>query len=226
MFIPNTMPSTLAEMLAFLLPTVEDGLFDSVAYDDDENPTKIVCTQGGNTILEFTVASDKWTITPYTATDTPAIGTSHVFENKPIGVLCRCSGGLYIRADELHNSRIGYLIAAKTSSGKTGFFGCAALTSVGHSFFNGARTVYSTTFGDSTTLALYTHGYNIGCTYTANYPNDRTILSRVPVVGTIGSTDYFTTAFIRSMVQFAETGEQIIGGKKYWCDIQFAVLDE
>ncbi len=219
MYIPNTVPSNLAEMLDFLLPSVQDGLFDSVAYDDAENPAKIVCTQNGNVILEITVnESSQFTFTPYIAEGVSG-GINHTAFFR-IDEAVRCSGGFCFRSNA-QGSPIYYyrFAAAKTDSGKTAFLAYTYM----NNDTNSAAQMYVTCFGDNPELKLY-NGYffavNLGEVH------DRTILSRIPVAGVRGSTGCFTTAFLRTAAQFRETGAQIIGGKQYGCIGQIAILDE
>lgn len=229
MYIPNTIPSTLAEMLAFLTPTVEDGLFDTVAYDDQSSPTKIVCTQDGNTILDVVKAS-YWEFYPYVADGTRA-ATAHCA--KTVGFSAnhnlyskwiRCKGGIVIFSRSVSgtsSSTDSYLAIGKGTNEKTAFFvydgsGDGKLVSI--------KKYYSTCFGDNTALALYSSGWYAQCNCDSA---DRTILTPIPIVGTSGSTDTFSTVFIRSAVQVPENGtQQIIGGKTYGCNYHFAVLDE
>lgn len=225
MYIANTAPSTLAEMLDFLSPTIANNLFDSVAYDDENNPTKIVCTQNNETILEMTVSSGVWTMTPYIASGVAATGGEHVLTSMRWGFAIRCKGGVAFRSTYVQDG-YGYrwYVIAKTSSGKTGF----VLSWSGGTATYGMdyNTLYPSCFGDNTDLDLYAHGYKTTTNYYNNHSYDRTILSRIPVVGIRGSNDYFTTALIRSTLQYIETGEQIIAGKRYGCMDLFAILDE
>lgn len=226
MYSPATVPSTLAEMLDFMQPMVASGLFDSVEYDDAESPTKIVCAQNGETILDMTIDSNnRWTFTPYTATNAPA-NRLHSFCNydaqTDIGLtlskVFRCSGGACFISTN-NSGYYFYYAIGKTSAGKTGF--------VSTKLYNGDFTYtsnryYFVSFGDDTSLKLYNTDYE-----NKGYGRaDRTILRTVPVVGREFSSDYFTTVFIRDVVQFTERGEQIIGGKKYGCIDPFAIEDE
>lgn len=217
MYIPSSVPTTLAAMLEFLQPMVADGFFDSVAYDDAESPSKIVCTQDGETILEMTVNGTSWTFTPYTASGTAAQG-SHVYSGRSLETVFRCSGGAYFLSVSLSSQKYSFIIA-KTSAGKTGFILANQSTN-----FNLAADIvyYPVCFGDDTTLGLY-NGYHVR----SNLVNaDRTILTKLPVVGANGSTDYFTTAFVRNVVQFQETGVQLISGKRYACAYLAAITDD
>ncbi|MBQ8922347.1 MAG: hypothetical protein IJ060_09340 [Oscillospiraceae bacterium] len=223
MYIPNTMPLTLAEMLDFLQPTVEDGLFDSVAYDDADSPTKIVCTQNGNTILDISSANNGhgWYFVPYISAGTAATG----FGVNVLAYTARCKGGVYFRSTNTGGPNYYFtFIIAKTGSGKTGFIQFnSQMIAVGASL---APVLYSRCFGDDTSLSLYTYGYLVACNYTSATVADRTILTKLPVVGARGSTDAFSSVFVRSLFQFVNDGQQSIGGKTYGCIDMFAILDE
>lgn len=229
MFIPNTMPSTLAEMLAFLLPTVEDGLFDSVAYDDDENPTKIVCTHGGDTILEIANANGsppQFRVVPYVAQNTPATGrriTCIVKEDlRDDHYFCmRCKHGIVIVS--VYSTNTYAIAVGKTTSGKTACISCVESRPASVSITEADRQYYTTCIGDNTALSFYTKGVFTHC---SDIASDRTILRKIPVVGERGSTDSFDGLYFRETVQSAQNGAQTIGGKAYGCAGDFAVLDE
>ena len=229
MFIPNTMPSTLAEMLEFLTPCVEDGLFDSVAYDDDESPTKIICTQGGNTILEIADSPSsppQFSVTPFVAQNTPATGnriTCIVKEDlREDHYFCmRCKHGIVIVSVYLS---FAYVIAVgKTTAGKTACISGIENIPASVSITEADRQYYTTCIGDNTALSFYTKGVFTHC---CDMTSDRTILRKIPVVGERGSTDSFDGVYFRETVQSAQNGAQTIGGKNYGCAGDFAVLDE
>ncbi len=214
MFIPNSVPSALAEMLAFLEPAVSDGLFDSVAYDDQSSPTKIVCTQGGNVILDVVYgASGSWGFIPYIAQGVAASQNMHYVPagSRTWASACRCKGGIYFIDSD---NQIGWAIA-KTTNGQTGF--------ICHALDNPYTTFVPTRFGDDTALRIYQSGWQ-DFWYAGN-ASDRTALTKIPVAGTNGCTDCFTTVFIRKMVQFRDNGVQMIGGKKYGCIGLLAIFD-
>lgn len=216
MYIPNTVPSTLAGMLEFLQPTVQDGLFDSVAYDNADNPTKIVCTQDGNTILE--ISSPSGYLIYRSPEDTVTVSFVNYGAASGIMFAARCSGGVMILSNTSYGVYV-FLIIGKTSAGKTGF-----LTGTVNDPANLAASVKYTPicYGDDTTLSL-AQGYTITSNYAAA---DRTILSKIPVVGSWGSTDYFTTIFSRNVSQYSNTGVQLIGGKRYGCMYFVAITDD
>ena len=240
MFIPNTMPSTLADMLAFLLPTVEDGLFDSVAYDNESSPTKIVCTQGGNTILDISISAGAFTFTPYVTDGTAATG-QHLGKFVPYATLTPTSNGSYARCmrckggavfvccdNQISGTRSQHAVCiCKGSNGKTALITENTGISGDSSYpmrTGEMRAYFTTCFGDITTLPLYISGHKL--TTDSTDAGDRTILAEFPIIGEWGSTDKVVTAFYRKAVQFATNGQQTIGGKTYGCLQYFAVLDE
>ena len=233
MYSPSSVPTSLAAMLDFLLPTVESGLFDSVEYDDESSPTKIVCKQGGETILDVIYAYQQnlhtWLFIPYVASGTPANAAHswHISDTNgiPIASLYRCSGGVFFKSQSrpyVGDASKFFFIIAKTSADKTGFI--LYKQAENYVFSIAANiTYYVSGFGDNTSLALYTGGYKVQGNSGAG---DRTILTKLPVVGILGSTDYFTTAYVRNVVQYTQTGVQLIGNKKYFCVENLAIEDE
>jgi hypothetical protein len=88
--------------------------------------------------------------------------------------------------------------------------------------------IFVTAKGDDTSLLIYTDGIN-SPGYFSNYQErvaDRTILEKIPIVGTRGSNDYVAGCFIIYMRQFQDPGTIIISGKNYYCANRFAILDE
>lgn len=208
--------STLSDMKA-ILEGMGTDFFDTVAYDDEAEPTKIVCTQDGHTILEVSKSSTNWTFTPFIA-DGAGANTYHCFNNSPISSMYRFSGGLCI-ADYMHSPRKFFAIG-KTSANKTGFVAYSTPQSI---VVKASSTYYPTSFGDTPDLWIYTDGYIV---QTNSATADRTILSKLPIVGARGSTDAFTSIFVRNAVQFAEDGQQMIGGQLYGCVKFLAFTDD
>lgn len=223
MYIPNKVPATLAEMLAFLLPTVENGLFDSVEYDDGDNPTEIRCFKDGNQLYRFGVnTGGQWTVEAYVDSEkTPWVNRN--LQVVSLEYVMRCTGGICLISVSLSSLR-ACLIIAKTADGKTASFRTQISSSLNVNSYAADLVCYPTCFGDNTALKLFGSGYHIKTNYAND--SDRTILARIPVVGAYGSTDAFSTVFIRSITQFFNTGEQIIGGRHYGCIMFFALLDD
>ena len=210
MYISNTAITTLQGMLEFLQPTVEDGLFDSVVIDSNV----IKCSKDDTVLL--TINTDNQGVFgfyPKLNASTQASG-AHALIGRANKVM-RCKGGFAIIDTQNEQKTFA---AARTSNDKTAFM--VASRNVYSTSYE--VIYYSTCYGDNTSLSMYFDGFRIR----NNTASDRTILSKIPVVGVYGSTDYFTTAFSRNCVQFAEDGLQIIGGKKYGCYGAIAILDE
>ena len=210
MYISETAISTLQEMLEFLQPTVDDGLFDSVVID-----SSVINCSKDDTIILVINTDNQGVFGFYPKLDASTQASS------PHALICRankamrCKGGFAIIDTQSEQNTFA---AARTSNDKTAFMVANRIA-----FISGSGVKwYTTCYGDATSLNMYTYGYDMGM----NYANDRTILNKIPVVGVYGSTDYFTTAFSRSCVQFAENGLQMIGGKKYGCYGVIAILDE
>ena len=192
--------SNLSEMIAFLSTSITSGLFDSVEYDNEESPTAIQCIKDGHTLFQFTInGSGSWQIIPYVGDETVFISTT------------------------LSGSRTCFTIA-KTNDGKTASFKMTHGSNIGSASFAADLVIYPTCFGDNIDLKLYTSGYHIKTNYADG--SDRTIFTKIPVSGQYGSTGYFSTAFIRSVVQYFDAGEQIIGGVHYGCIYFVAVQGE
>ena len=227
MYSPTTPPSTLAEMRDFLLPMVDTGFFDSVEYDDPDTPTKLVCTQDANVIVEFTVsAAGKWNVTPHVAAgDTP--DSNHRVTNSEFAIqkAYRCTGGaLIVFSRTGYQNRIYFAIGHTTATLETVGVKTAFVLewrTDDYALPVGGYEYFTICYGDDTNHRYYTTGYYL---YTQGVA-DRTILREVPIIGSAGSTDGFSSIFVRDTAQYAETGEQIISGTKYFCCGHFAILD-
>ena len=229
MYIPNTMPATLADMFDFLEPGTETGLFDSVEYhypSENEDPDYILCNKD-NSIL-FRVALNTSTnnikIIPYVnGVELDASSASHLFDSR-IGYCMRCAGGFLFIGGSVSGSR-QVIVIAKLSDGNTGSFATSEVSSPSTTNFNNYNSpIYPTGPNDNTDLKIYKSGWKVQAVYATDM--DRTILAKIPFAGAYGSTGTFSTAFIRAAVQFYDTGEQIIGGKHYGCMLHIAILDE
>lgn len=219
MYVPETNPTTLAEMKTFLDPLVTAGFFDAITYDDPDTPTKLVCTQDSNTILEIANGSTSasFNVTPYVAEGTAA-NSSRCVTNKPVSFCFRAAGGAYLLFGQASNARDAFVIA-KTAENKTAFV--ASQVPMNFNFQSTLVTHYVVAFGDDTSNYIYTNGYKV----TQNGTTDRTILTMLPVVGSFGGADYFSTVYARSSVQFVEPGVQAIGEQKFACAYNHALTD-
>lgn len=219
MYVPETNPATFAEMKAFLDPLVTDGFFDSITYDDPDTPTKLSCTQNSNIILEITKPStNAFTFQPFVAAG-EAANSSHTINNMGVSFCFRASGGACLVLGQPSLARYTFVIA-KTIENKAAFI--VSMIPINYNFSNLLVTHYIASFGDDTTNYIYVNGYKVN----QNGVTDRTILNTLPVVGSFGSADYFSTVYTRSSVQYAETGVQVIGGKKYACAYNYALSDD
>ena len=217
MYIPDTIPSTLTEMYAFLAPSVTDGLFDSIEYDNDSNPTCINCIQDSNIICKISCSSPNFYMIPYIRNKPVADDDSHKWSGAPIAFALRCKHGICFRTNV--SSSYFYFIFSTTNAGKTGIIATLVPQILSTGMYT-IKTVYS---GDDTSNSLYTNGFN----YVVNGLNDRTIFNTIPVTGNItNNIDYYTGCLFRNCYQFAEDGEQIIDNKKYYCVNIFAIFDE
>lgn len=228
MYIPSTIPSSLSEMLDFLTPTILDGLFDSVEYDNESSPTKIVCTQNGNTILEISYQTNQWTFTPFISSGVSwhEVTVNISYTSASFLLFMRCKGGFGIVQRSQSTSYKWGIICGKASNEKTT---CVMLDGAGNQADNidaeitgSTVNCYTVTFGDDTSLAMATSLWQ----ETRIVNADRTILGEIPVIGRYGSTDYMTTVYFRKVCQFKQNGAQIIGGRQYGCIYNFAILDE
>lgn len=221
MYIPETIPTTLAEMMTFLQPMVAGGFFDMLEYDNNASPTKIECTYAGEKVLELSYSGSGWLFKPFIDYNTPASPAGRTPQFTP-GFMARCTGGAFFtqRAYNAGATSQGQsFMIAKTKAGNTAFISCEQpmLTSTT------VTTLYVSAFGDSTAAPGYSSGFRL-------MPNglslDRTTLQTIPVFGPVGSTDYVTTCKFRATAQYMEAGLQLIGGKRYYCAGLFAISDE
>ena len=222
MYMPDTVPSTLEEMMEFLRPSIDDGLFDAIEYDNPSSPTKILCKQNGVSLIEISTSDRDWSFLPYVGQEGSIAGDEHKMSTT-LGVVCRCKGGIIFRSTQ-QGSPFYYFnfIIGKLNTGKTAFIQFSGVND-----FDYTNTKYYTTsFDDNTGLYTYVYGYVITSNYLNGMIADRTILSAIPSTGKTGSTDYFETVKVRTLVQFVEMGSQLIGDKHYWCIGTIAILDE
>lgn len=229
MYIPNTMPATLADMFDFLEPGTETGIFDSVEYhypSENEDPDYILCNKDNSALFRVALnaTNNNIKINPYVnGVVLEASSANHLFDSN-ISYCMRCAGGFLFIGRSVSGSRQVFVIA-KLSDGNTGSFRTTETSDPTSSNFNNYNNaIYPTGPNDNTNLKIYKSGWTIRANYATDM--DRTILAKIPFAGAYGSTGTFSTAFIRTAVQFYDTGEQIIGEKHYGCMLHFAILDE
>lgn len=214
MYIPDAIPSTLEEMYNFLSPSVTDGLFSSVEYDN--NPAYINCIQDEKIICQISCNSTNFNMIPYIG-NSQTSDTSRYWSGASITFALRCKHGICFRANVSND--YFYFIFSTTNAGKTGII-TAVMPRVLDTDPKTIKTNYS---GDDINNTLYTNGFK----FLPNGLNDRTIFNIIPVTGNVSNNiDYYTGCLLRNCYQFAEDGEQIIDNKKYYCVNSFAILDE
>lgn len=220
MYIPNTVPQSLEEMMEFLQPTIEDGLFDAIEYDNVSSPPRIICKQNEDKIFETYMDYGQWYFIPYIG---GAQSDINHYSTMNLGFVARCKGGIMFRST-FQGGPYYYnnFVIGKTNTGKTGFIQFNRINKYSHTSVG----YYTTCFEDDTSSYLYQYGYLVGINYSNDTTTDRTILTTIPVNGRTGIIDYFETVKIRTLVQFVETGVQIIDDKKYGCIDTIAILDE
>lgn len=246
MYIPNTMPSTIAEMYDFLEPTIEDGLFDAINETTVSGVDALECTQGGNTILTILLGaiSGYWTFIPH-PTDGINPDDEGTIVRSPVcaitnveGDWCfmRCKGGVGFMYWQRNNSvtSANIFFIGKGTNGKTAFlsrgqgisgddYNASGWAQTLNAFRTSRIRVFPIQFGDNTNLSLWQYGAYVSCWST---DADRTILQQLPIVGERGSTAYFTTLFARTAAQEPTHGRQLLGDHYYGCLGNFAIRDD
>lgn len=250
MYIPNTMPKNATEMYDFLEPSIADGLFDSIAIVDDQTALggkRLECSQNGNIILTIVAdiadGSGEWYFIPHPAEGVnPDTNTSDEIRSVGITVtdteadwcMMRCSGGIGFFYWHVNSSTpIAAIFVGKTSDNKTAFLShgksqydyavSSGQTKNAIHRNTASGVMYPIKFGDNTALSLWANGVFTCCDC---IDADRTILREIPVVGERGSSDLFTTLFIRTATQVPTYGRQKIGDHYYGCLSNFAILDD
>ena len=193
---------------------VEKVFSDIYCYDTDNE-----------VVLIFkNISSGTWDVTPQLQSTVSADGDHKLSEVKfTKGYLC--AQGLYLITGQLPSGLFGHIVITKGSNGEC----CTIMTQEYASVDLTVRCpLFITAKGDDTSLIIYTQGiYNPGY-FNGVQTNvaDRTILEKIPIVGTRGSNDYVTGCFTIFMRQFQDPGNIIIDGKNYYCRDRFAILDE
>lgn len=247
MYIPNTMPSTIAEMYDFLEPTIEDGLFDAINETTVSGVDALECTQDGNTILTILLGaiSGYWSFIPHPADGIDPDDGGGSIMRSPVFLITnvesdwcfmRCKGGVgFMHWEHTSATRSANIFfIGKGSNGKTAFLARGHSIS-GDDYNNSGNSqtlnafrasrirVFPIQFGDNTSLSLWQYGAYVSCWST---DADRTILQQLPIVGERGSTAYLTTIFVRAAAQEPTRGRQLLGDHYYGCLGNFAILDD
>lgn len=206
--------NTLKTALESLIPT---GIFDTVTYAYGE----ITCKKDEKTIIVFSQSGDTWKVVPYLNQSTQATG-SHVSDYRSLANGYLCAQGLYLMTVSSSGS-VQHIILTKGNTGN-------AVTMIGNEATSislaSSCAYFITSYGDDTSLALYTYGYSVPGMATSTTAADRTQLLKLPIVGQQGSTDYVTGCQGILLRQFSDPGNVEIDGVKYFCINRFAIVDE
>lgn len=211
------------------------GFFASLAYDDDETPTQIMCYDSDENLL-FKVrayvasgSSTYWDFTAYRSDSSSFAysGASNVSTHNGYGAptyLYTVGSKAAVIYFQNSASHAVFLVIAKTTSGSIGFVGPADYMT--NSSGNGEvinQMVVSWDDDPSLTTRLYIanpSGIMIG---------NATLLVPVPLHGTYGNPMNFETVFFIPMSQAGMRGvvQQIVGSnnKTYLTNGYLAVLD-
>lgn len=206
--------STLQSALEALIPT---GIFDTVTYQYGE----ITCKKDEKIIIVFAQSGNAWRIKPYINQSTEATG-SHAMDAKALADGYLCAQGLYLLTVSSSGS-VQHAIVTKGSTGNGVTMIGTEATSISLST---SAAYFITSYGDDTSLTLYTQGYGIPGIATGTTTADRTQLLKLPIVGQQGSTDYITGCKGILLRQYTNPGIVEIDGVKYFCINRFAIVDE
>lgn len=206
--------NSLGAALQELIPT---GIFDSVesVFGD------LYCTKDGNQIVQFLKSGNNWVFKPYLNATTEASG-SHI--TAALGYMdgYLCAQGLYLITGS-SGGIVTHIIVTKGSNGK-----CVSLVGNESSSIQlgNPAPYYVTSYGDDTSLNLYTYGYRVPGIALSSAAADRTQLLKIPICGQMGSTDYVDKCQAILLRQYTDPGVIEIDGTKYFCLNRFAIVDE
>ncbi len=228
MIIPDTMPTTLPEMVSLLEPLKTNGIFDSITYDDSVSPAVVRCSKSNVEYLQiFSYEGAGFT---FTIVIPDAYGGSFSHSLYAIENAAVCKFGAYFYYGG--SSYFRRFVIARSHSGKPAFICASDFPTLSLMQAQNPGSYPSTHIGmhvrshdDNPDLTLYKYGYFTAVMCNSAQP-DKTYLQYIPISGERGSTDYFETVFIRVIPQYYEDGEQIIDGKKYGCIDVFAFTDD
>ena len=226
MYIPNETPNTPEKMRDFLLPMVPE-FFASVELDDASSPTKVICKdKEGHVIFEAKNGSSNNLTTFSLYYGTPQAFTTS-FSSNGIGSAYRFSGGACFCEGAITGnvqSKGAVIAIGKTSNGKTGFISTGYTYDANYtSSFN--AQLRPVCYGDAEST-INNNAASIYYFYYNALLRDRTILQRIPVHGSIRSTDYFTSVYSLFAKQSYSLEEIMIDGKKYASNGFFVWEDE
>lgn len=208
--------SSLQAALQELIPT---GIFDKVenVFGD------LYCTKNNDQIVQFVANSNKWIFKPYLNATTEATG-SHVTEALGYADGYLCAQGIYLITASSSGS-VMHIVITKGSNGK-----CVSLVGRESSSIQltGTAPYYITSYGDDTSLNLYSSGYRMPASAlnSSGGVADRTQLLKIPICGQMGSTDYVDKCQAILLRQYSDPGVVEIDGTKYFCINRLAIVDE
>ena len=206
--------NTLKTALESLIPT---GIFDTVTYQYGV----LTCAKDGKTIIALEQSGNTWRVKPYINQSTAASG-AHIVDGKILADGYLCAQGLYLMtASEM--STVYHIIITKGSTGNAVTIVGSESTSI---VLTNPAPYFMTSYGDDTSLVLYTSGYKVPGLATGTAAADRTQLLKIPICGQMGSTDYVDKCQAILLRQYSDPGVVEIDGTKYFCINRFAIVDE
>lgn len=206
--------NSLQTALEALIPI---GIFDTVTYQYGV----ITCAKDGKTIIALEQSGTTWRVKPYINQSTAASG-AHIIDSKILADGYLCAQGLYLMTAS-ESSIVQHVLITKGSNGKCVTLVGAESTSI---VLTNPSTYYITSYGDDTSLVLYTAGYKVPAIATGTTAVDRTQLLKLPIAGQQGSTDYITGCQSILLRQYTDPGIVEIDGVKHFCINRFAIIDE
>lgn len=207
--------NSLGAALQELIPT---GIFDTVesVFGD------LYCTKNNNQIVQFIKRDTAWIFKPYLNATTEASGNHASLQELPFVDGYLCAQGIYLITGQ-YGGEVSHIIITKGSNGQ-----CVSL--VGREYSSVDLTIpnpyYVTSYGDDTSLNLYSYGYRVPGTTLSSGVADRTQLLKIPICGQMGSTDYVDKCRAILLRQYSDPGVVEIDGTKYFCLNRFAIVDE
>lgn len=206
--------NTLQAALESLIPT---GIFDAVTYQYGV----ITCAKDGKTIIALEQSGNTWRVKPYINQSTAASG-AHIVDGKILANGYLCAQGLYLMTAS-ESGAVYHSIITKGSNGK-----CVSLVGIESSSIQltNPAPYYVTSYGDDTSLNLYSSGYHVPGIAISSGAADRTQLLKIPICGQMGSTDYVDKCQAILLRQYTDPGVIEIDGTKYFCINRFAIVDE
>ena len=207
--------NSLQAALQELIPT---GIFDTVenVFGD------IYCTKNNDQIVQFLKNGDNWIFKPYLNATTEASGSHASLQPLALVDGYLCAQGIYLITGS-YGGTVTHIIITKGSNGQ-----CVSLVGGEPSTIQLTNPMpyYVTSYGDDTSLNLYSAGYRVPGSALSSGVADRTQLLKIPICGQMGSTDYVDKCQAIILRQYSDPGVVEIDGTKYFCLNRFAIVDE